>query len=66
MVGEAEEVFAGIAAALENGTAQRVYTVTDKPDMSLSPIAPFRNSELDSGMYCRQRGPNASDGTKYR
>jgi radical SAM superfamily enzyme YgiQ (UPF0313 family) len=41
MVGEAEEVFAGIARALENGTAQRVYRVTDKPDMSNSPIPRF-------------------------
>jgi len=41
MVGEAEEVFAGIAAALENGTAQSLYRVTDKPDMSNSPIPRF-------------------------
>lgn len=41
MVGEAEEVFAEIAAALENGTAQSVYRVTDKPDMSNSPIPRF-------------------------
>ena len=38
MVGEAEEVFAGIARDLEKGTAQAVYRVTDKPDMSRSPI----------------------------
>jgi radical SAM superfamily enzyme YgiQ (UPF0313 family) len=41
MVGEAEEVFAGIAIALENGTAHSVYRVTDKPDMSTSPIPRF-------------------------
>ncbi len=41
MVGEAEEVFAGIALALENGTAQSMYRVTDKPNMSGSPIPRF-------------------------
>ena len=41
MVGEAEEVFAGIALALENGTAHDIYRVTDKPDMSNSPIPRF-------------------------
>jgi radical SAM superfamily enzyme YgiQ (UPF0313 family) len=41
MVGEAEEVFAGIALALENGTAHDVYRVIDKPDMSSSPIPRF-------------------------
>jgi radical SAM superfamily enzyme YgiQ (UPF0313 family) len=34
MVGEAEEVLAEIAAALEQGTAHRLYRVADKPDMS--------------------------------
>jgi radical SAM superfamily enzyme YgiQ (UPF0313 family) len=37
LVGEAEEVFAGIALALEQGTAQRLYRVADKPDMTSSP-----------------------------
>jgi radical SAM superfamily enzyme YgiQ (UPF0313 family) len=41
MVGEAEEVFATIARELEQGTAQAVYRVTDKPDMSHSPIPRF-------------------------
>ena len=41
MVGEAEEVFAGIARELEQGTAQAVYRVADKPDMSHSPIPRF-------------------------
>ena len=41
MVGEAEEVFPGIAVALENGTAQSIYRVTDKPDISGSPIPRF-------------------------
>src|SRR3984957_12209063 len=33
MVGEAEEAFPGIAAALENGTAHALYRIVDKPDM---------------------------------
>jgi radical SAM superfamily enzyme YgiQ (UPF0313 family) len=41
MVGEAEEVFSDIAQALENGTAQSMYRVTDKPDISGSPIPRF-------------------------
>ncbi len=41
LVGEAEEVFAGIAADLEMGTARAVYHVADKPDMSRSPIPRF-------------------------
>ncbi len=41
MVGEAEEVFADIARALEQGTARPIYRVTDKPDMSHSPIPRF-------------------------
>ena len=41
MVGEAEDVFAGIALALENGTAHALYKVDDKPDMSRSPIPRF-------------------------
>jgi radical SAM superfamily enzyme YgiQ (UPF0313 family) len=41
MVGEAEEVFAAIATALENGTAESVYHVIQKPDLSASPIPRF-------------------------
>jgi radical SAM superfamily enzyme YgiQ (UPF0313 family) len=41
MAGEAEEVFADIARCLEQGTAQAVYRVADKPDMSRSPIPRF-------------------------
>src|SRR3984885_2439368 len=41
MVGEAEEAFAAIAIALEQGTAQALYRVNDKPDMSRSPIPRF-------------------------
>jgi radical SAM superfamily enzyme YgiQ (UPF0313 family) len=49
MVGEAEEVFAGIARELENGTAQAVYHVKDKPDMTGSPIP--RYDLLRRNMY---------------
>lgn len=41
LVGEAEEVFADIAADLERGTARALYHVSDKPDMSRSPIPRF-------------------------
>jgi radical SAM superfamily enzyme YgiQ (UPF0313 family) len=41
MAGEAEEVFAGIATALETGTAQSLYRIDDKPDISRSPIPRF-------------------------
>jgi radical SAM superfamily enzyme YgiQ (UPF0313 family) len=41
LVGEAEEVFADIAADLEHGTARAVYRVAEKPDMSNSPIPRF-------------------------
>jgi len=38
LVGEAEEAFAGIAKALEDGTAQALYRIADKPDMTNSPV----------------------------
>ena len=47
LAGEAEEVFPEIAAALENGTAQRLYRVADKPDMSRSPIPRYDLLHLD-------------------
>ena len=40
-VGEAEEAFAAIAKALEDGTAQRLYKAIDKPDMTGSPVPRF-------------------------
>ena len=49
MVGEAEEAFAAIAIALEQGTAQALYRVDDKPDMSHSPIPRF--DLLQRNMY---------------
>ena len=41
LVGEAEEAFADIAAALEQGTAKRLYPIVDKPDMTRSPMPRF-------------------------
>jgi len=41
LAGEAEEAFADIAIALETGTAQALYRISDKPDMSKSPIPRF-------------------------
>ena len=41
MVGEAEEAFAAVAQALEQGTADRLYRVVDKPDMTQSPVPRF-------------------------
>jgi radical SAM superfamily enzyme YgiQ (UPF0313 family) len=41
MVGEADEVFSGIATALEQGTAHALYHVIDKPDMTQSPVPRF-------------------------
>jgi radical SAM superfamily enzyme YgiQ (UPF0313 family) len=41
MVGEAEEAFPAIATALENGTAQALYRIVDKPDMTRSPVPRF-------------------------
>ncbi len=48
MVGEAEDVFAGIAIALEQGTAQRLYRVADKPDMTSSPVPRYDLLRLDA------------------
>ena len=41
MVGEAEEAFAEIAEALENGTAKALYKIVEKPDMSITPVPRF-------------------------
>jgi radical SAM superfamily enzyme YgiQ (UPF0313 family) len=41
LVGEAEEAFPEIAAALEKGGARRLYRITEKPDMSRSPVPRF-------------------------
>ena len=47
MVGEAEEAFAAIAVALENGTARSVYRVSDKPAIVASPIPRFDLLRMD-------------------
>lgn len=41
VVGEPDEVFAGIALDLERGSAKRLYVVTDKPDVSKTPLPRF-------------------------
>ena len=41
LVGECEEAFAGIAEALENGSAHALYRIIDKPDMTNSPLPRF-------------------------
>ncbi|PYT28292.1 MAG: B12-binding domain-containing radical SAM protein, partial [Acidobacteria bacterium] len=41
LAGEAEEVFADIARALEQGTARSLYRVSEKPDMSHTPMPRF-------------------------
>jgi len=41
LVGEADEVFPGIATALEQGTAHALYRIIDKPDMTRSPVPRF-------------------------
>lgn len=38
MVGEAEEAFPDIATQLERGTARSLYRITEKPDMTRSPV----------------------------
>ena len=47
LAGEAEEVFADIAASLEQGTARRLYRVSDKPDMMRSPVPRYDLLRLD-------------------
>lgn len=41
VVGEPDEAFQEIAADVELGTAKRLYTITDKPDVSKSPLPRF-------------------------
>jgi radical SAM superfamily enzyme YgiQ (UPF0313 family) len=47
LIGEPEEVFADIAISLEDGNAQAVYRVDDKPDLTRSPIPRFDLLRLD-------------------
>ena len=48
VVGEPDEVFAEIAAALESGAAQRLYEITVKPDVTRTPIPRFDLLKLKS------------------
>jgi len=41
VVGEPDEVFSGIAADLERGSAKRLYDIKDKPDISKTPLPRF-------------------------
>ena len=41
VVGEPDEIFDQIAGALERGSAQRLYVVHDKPDVSKTPVPRF-------------------------
>src|SRR6266550_7025325 len=47
LAGEVEEVFPAIAAALEQGTALSLYRITDKPDMTRSPVPRFDLLQLN-------------------
>jgi radical SAM superfamily enzyme YgiQ (UPF0313 family) len=46
--GEPDEIFGEIAAALETGTAKRHYQITDKPDVTRTPIPRFDLLKLGS------------------
>src|SRR5579864_1953903 len=47
LAGEVEEVFPAIAAELEQGTARSLYRISDKPDMTRSPVPRFDLLHLD-------------------
>jgi radical SAM superfamily enzyme YgiQ (UPF0313 family) len=48
VVGEPDELFGEIAAALEDGTAKRRYEITDKPDVTRTPVPRFDLLKLHS------------------
>lgn len=48
VVGEPDEVFHEIARDLENGTAKRLYTIEEKPDVTQSPVPRFDLLNLDN------------------
>ena len=48
VVGEPDEVFAQIAADLEEGTAKRHYEITEKPDVTHTPVPRFDLLKLAS------------------
>jgi radical SAM superfamily enzyme YgiQ (UPF0313 family) len=47
VVGEPDEVFHKIARDLEEGTARRLYEITDKPDVTRTPMPRFDLLKLD-------------------
>jgi len=47
LAGEAEDAFADIAAALEQGTARKLYRIAAKPDMTRSPVPRYDLLRLD-------------------
>jgi len=49
VVGEPDEVFDAIAKDLEEGSARRLYTIEDKPDLTKTPVARF--DLLKTGFY---------------
>ena len=49
VVGEPDEVFDAIAQDLEEGSARRLYTIEDKPDLTKTPVARF--DLLKTGFY---------------
>lgn len=48
VVGEPDEQFDRIALALETGTAQRLYVIDDKPDVSKTPVPRFDLLKLEN------------------
>ncbi|PYV19788.1 MAG: B12-binding domain-containing radical SAM protein [Acidobacteria bacterium] len=47
VAGEPDEVFDEIARDLENGTAKRLYTIEEKPDVTQTPVPRFDLLNLD-------------------
>jgi radical SAM superfamily enzyme YgiQ (UPF0313 family) len=47
VVGEPDAEFARIAADLENGSARRLYTISEKPDLTCPPVPRFDLLRLD-------------------
>jgi radical SAM superfamily enzyme YgiQ (UPF0313 family) len=47
VVGEPDEVFLEIARDLEEGTARRLYEITDKPDVTKTPMPRFDLLKLE-------------------
>lgn len=48
VAGEPDEVFLEIAGDLEEGTARRLYEITDKPDVTKTPLPRFDLLKLES------------------